>query len=134
MDSPESTAVTTGRDRGALASLTVKRRRRFSIEQKREILRAAAEPGTTVSDVSRRFGVTRSLIHNWRRQEAASLLGATVRFAPVTVASELPAAEKPQAGRRIGVIEIELDGGVWLRVDGSVDEGALRRVLRALDR
>ncbi len=117
MNGTESTAVTPGRDRGALASLTVKRRRRFGVEQKREILRAASEPGTTVSEVSRRFGVTRSLIHNWRRQEAASLLGATVRFAPVAVASELPAVEKPQAGRRVGVIEIELDGGVRLRVD-----------------
>jgi transposase len=115
-----------------LPSVAVKRRRRFSVEQKRAILSAAAEYGTTVAEVSRRFGVTRSLIHNWRRQEAVSVLGATVRFTPVV--AEKSAAPPPAVGRRSGLIEIELDGGVRLRVDATVDEGALKRVLRALDR
>jgi len=33
-----------------------------------------------VSEVSRQYGVGRSVIHNWRRQEAVAVLGATVRF------------------------------------------------------
>lgn len=34
--------------------------------------------------------------------------------------------------RRPGVIEIELDGGVRVRVDGDVSLAALRRVVAAL--
>jgi transposase len=107
----------------ASSGRTIKRRRRFSVEEKQAILRTAA--GSTVSDASRQYGVGRSLIHNWRRQEAVSVLGATVRFTPVTV--------EPQR-RRSGTIEIELGAGVQVRVDGAVDEEALKRVLRALGR
>ena len=108
-------------------AMAVKRRRRYRLEEKRKILRAAAEPGATVSEVSRRYGVGRSLIHNWRRQEAVAVLGATVRFTPVAV----DAARSVSSG---GEIEIELAGGVRVRVDAAVDEAALGRVLRALGR
>ena len=104
---------------------TVKRRRRFSVEEKRAILKAAGEPGTTVSEVSRQFGVGRGVIHNWRRQEAVSVLGATVRFTPVAMVRARQAA---------GTIEIELGDGVRLYVDAAVDEEALKRVLRVLGR
>lgn len=114
------------RDRRALPGM-VRRRRRYSQAEKQTILKAVAEAGATVSEVSRQYGVGRSLIHNWRRQQAVSMLGATVRFTPVVVAPEKPAS-------RGGTIEIELDGGVRVRVDGSVDEAALGRVLRALGR
>jgi transposase len=127
MDRSEATGVTPVRDRRALPALerTIKRRRRFSLEEKQTILKAAGEPGATVSEVSRRYGVGRSLIHNWRRQEAVAVLGATVRFTPVAVAPERPTG---------GAIEIELGDGVRLRVDAAVDEEALKRVLRALGR
>ena len=39
----------------------------------------------------------------------------------------------PEKPTRRGAIEIELDGGVRLRVDAAVDEEALKRVLRACD-
>jgi hypothetical protein len=52
-----------------------------------------------VSEASREYGVGRNLIHNWRRQEAVSVLGATVRFTPVAV---------EPVRRRGGTIEIEL--------------------------
>ena len=127
MDRSEATGVTPVRDRGALPGLTrtIKRRRRFSLEEKQAILRAAAEPGATVSEVSRQYGVGRSVIHNWRRQEAVAVLGATVRFTPVAVSAQMPGG---------GTIEIELADGVRLRVDPAVDEEALKRVLRALGR
>ena len=88
-----------------------------------------------MSEVSRRHNLTRSLIHNWRRQEAASLLGATVRFTPVTVATEMPKAmEVSSKTETSGRIEIELPGGVRVRIEGGVDEEGLKRVLRALRR
>jgi transposase len=127
MERSEATGVTPVRDRRALAASerTIKRRRRFSLEEKQAILCAAGELGATVSEVSRQYGVGRSVIHNWRRQDALAVLGATVRFTPVTV--------EPQR-RPGGTIEIEFGGDVWLRVDAAVDEEALKRVLRALGR
>ena len=127
MDRSEATGVTPVRDSSALprTGRAIHRRRRFSLEEKQTILRAAAEPGATVSEVSRQYGVGRSVIHNWRRQEAVAVLGATVRFTPVAVSAERPGG---------GTIEIELADGVRLRVDPAVDEEALKRVLRALRR
>ncbi len=107
------------------------RRRRYSTEQKKAILAEAAAPGATVSEVSRRHQITRSLIHNWRRQEAASLLGATVRFTPVRVPAE---TSKPARAVPSGRIEIELPGDVRVRIEGPVEEESLRRVLRVLRR
>jgi transposase len=132
MSRSEETGVTPVRDRSALAVGPV-RRRRFSTEQKKEILAAASSGQTTVSAVARHYGLTRSLIHNWRRQEAASLLGATVRFTPVTVGSQKAEATKVTRGRR-GRIEIELPGEVRVRLEGPVDEADLQRVVRALRR
>ena len=105
MDKAEATGVTPVRDRRALPSVDRggSRRRRYSLEEKQAILKGVAEAGATVSEASRRYGIGRSLIHNWRRQEAVATLGATVRFAPVSVAPE-----KPSPGG--GAIEIELDG------------------------
>ena len=96
-----------------------------------------------MTEVARRHDITRGLIHNWRREEAGSLLGATVRFAPVRLAAEPPnASEAParsETGGRFAVqtpgrIEIELPGGVRVRVEGMVDEEGLKRVLRSLRR
>jgi len=121
----------------------VRARRRYSAEEKKAILAEASAPGATVTEVSRRHNITRGLIHNWRREEAGSLLGATVRFAPVTMTPSTPEAleapEKAETSGRIaaqmpGRIEIELPGGVRVRVEGIVDEEGLKRVLRALRR
>lgn len=96
-----------------------------------------------MTEVSRRHNITRGLIHNWRREAAGSLLGATVRFAPVTLTPSTPTAlESPEkaetsggvAAQMPGRIEIELPGGVRVRVEGIVDEEGLKRVLRALRR
>ena len=111
------------RDRGALAASArpIKRRRRFRLEEKQAILKAAAEPGATVSEVSRQYGVGRSLIHNWRRQETVAVLGATVRFTPVAVAPERPPG---------GTIELELDGVNPQRKWAALQNDRRKRVQR----
>ena len=42
------------------------RRRRWSAEQKLEIVRASFEPDVTIAEVARRFDVTRQQIYQWR--------------------------------------------------------------------
>lgn len=104
------------------------RRRRWSMAEKSQIVEESLQPGATVTAVARRHDVHPNLLHHWRRQvrEAA---GRRPSFLPVTVSAEKRST--PEIG---GSIEIELGGGVRLRVDAAVDEAALGRVLRALGR
>ena len=79
----------------------------------------------------------------WRREMLATAMAG---FAPVQVAAELEGPASGDArrvaapgtpGRRmmppVGRIEVEFPNGVRVRVDGGVDEAALRGVLAALD-
>ena len=45
-------------------------RRRFSEADRRHILAEAAEPGRSVSEVARRYGIARRVICRWRRELA----------------------------------------------------------------
>jgi len=103
------------------------RRRRWSAEQRSQIVEESLRPGAVVAVVARRHDVHPSLVHAWRR-EARRSAAEGVSFVPVTVAPE----KKPATAG--GLIEIDLGKGVRLRVDGGVDEEALGRVLRALGR
>jgi transposase len=122
------------------------RRRRWSIEQKREIAAESLEPGISPITVARRHGVSSGQLYTWRRHLLAGSLGTSAqpvaRFARVEVmgmpteratasATEQKSAAAP-ASAHDGLIEIALPGGVTVRVDARVDGGALRRVLAAL--
>jgi transposase len=125
-------------------------RRRWTVEQKRDIVAESLGPELTPTEVARKHAISSGQLYTWRRQ-LLSLPGAVVarptpRFAAVDLASVRPDAsgsaaldepipgEPPAAMRPEGMIEIMLPGGVSLRVDTRVDGGALRRVLDALER
>jgi transposase len=118
------------------------RRRRWSVEQKREIAAASLEPGISPITVARRYGISSGLLYTWRRHLLEGLLGTTARpaakFARVEVtampADPSPATTLHSMKHPDGMIEIALPGGVSVRVDAQVDGGALRRVLAALTR
>jgi transposase len=121
------------------------RRRRWSVEQKREIAAESLEPGLSPITVARRYGISSGLLYTWRRHLLEGSLGVTrqpvAKFARVEVmatpADPAPAVPPPPAapsGPMNGMIEIALPGGVSVRVDAQVDSGALRRVLAALAR
>jgi len=101
------------------------RRRRWTAQEKARIVEESFASRAIVAEVARRHDVNANLLHVWRRQ-AREGAGSGVRF--------LPAAVARQERGRDGAIEIELGGGVRLRVDAAVDEAALGRVLRALGR
>lgn len=70
------------------------RRRRFTAEEKRRLLQEAQAPGETMSSVSRRYGVTPSLMFRWRHlQDAGALesLGAEERVVPESEVKQLKA-------------------------------------------
>ena len=112
------------------------RRRRWSVEQKREIAAESLEAGISPITVARRYGISSGLLYTWRRHLLAGSLGVPrqpqAKFARVEVMA-VPADPAP-SGPMNGMIEIALPGGVSVRVDARVDSGALRRVLAALTR
>lgn len=140
----------------------VKRRRRYSDEERAAVLAQYEELGTTVIGVSRRLGISASLIHGWRktRREAERIASEPLQFIPYGVVADAaspgpvvalatpverkstaPAREatptrddlvRPHPGSRPGGIDTDLPTGVRLMVDSYVNEKALARVLRAL--
>lgn len=51
---------------GNLDTSTEGRRRRYTPEQKRALLAEAAEPGGSVSETARQYGVAPSLLFKWK--------------------------------------------------------------------
>lgn len=131
------------------------RRRRWSIEEKREIVAESLGAGVRPSEIIHKHGITSGQLYAWRQQLTRHVAGppahppagfarvdvvAAEREVPAQPLPEMPAtATKPQAPvpavatlRAKGLIEIVLPGGTSVRVDAHVDDRALRCVLTAL--
>ena len=115
------------------------RRRVHDASFRAEVLSEAIAAGAQMKQVALRHGICTSLIYRWRREASLVKPGSAVQLVPVKIAEPRAAGKRasptatpatPQARR--GVIEIELDGGVRVRVDGDVSLAALRRVVTAL--
>jgi len=101
------------------------RRRRWASSEKASIVEESLRAGAIVTAVARRHDVHPNLLHHWRRQARRGLEGGQgSKFLPVVVSS-MAGSGSPA----LGSIEIEL-AGARVRVDASVDEAALGRVLR----
>ncbi len=110
------------------------RRRSWPASLKRQIVAETLEPGASVSVVARRHDVNANLVFTWRRQQAknARLPKETppTRLVPVRIAGDGTAAAGPTVGEvPAGVVEIELPGGIRVRVRGAVGLATLRQVL-----
>lgn len=124
------------------------RRRSWTSEQKREIVGESLGSDLTPTEVARKHGISTGQLYAWR-QQLVSFQGAVVtrpapRFASVELSpsppmvpdptpAELPTLSSQSPPRPEGLIEIQLPGGVSVRVDAHVDGRALRRVLGALE-
>lgn len=116
------------------------RRRAHDAAFRRMVVAEAALAGARVQEVALRHGVCASLVYRWRRMAGSSEVGdSTGRLFPVRVVAS--GAEPPPevarhpdgpAPRHTGLIEIELSGGVRVRVDAGVNAAALRRVMSVL--
>jgi transposase len=127
------------------------RRRRWSTEQKQDIVAESLEPGTTPTEVARKYAISSGLLYGWRQQLLCDRPGTQMqtvqKFARVELAAAPAEPEMPErttaepSGLGVptktsalgGLIEIVLPRGVVLRVDAQVDGRALRRVLGVLE-
>ena len=117
----------------------VERRRKWSLDEKVEIVVESFTEGAVVSDVARRHGISPQQLFGWRarlREEmAAHAPHEPPRFVPAIIDSTQPS---PAASEQVStappepaLIEIAL-GGAVVRVRGAPDARALTAVLKAL--
>lgn len=113
------------------------RRRRWSWEQKQAIVAESVAPRASPTVIARKYGLNTGQLYTWRRQmlRRVPAVVAPTGFARVDVVEEAAWQAVPTNtthAARSGLIEVILPGGTSVRVDGCVDERALRRVLTAL--
>ena len=131
--------------------VTRSERRRWSLEQKREIVAESLGPGLTPTEVARKYAISSGQLYTWRREllsvQTSIITRATPRFAKVEkepappqhmAAQPAPAEAHPPytsalPPRPDGLIELVMPSGVVVRMDAHVDGRALRRILDALE-
>ena len=105
----------------------LERRRRWSEEQKHELLSQAFGPGGNVMETARRADVHTSLLYRWRRDSLRS--AAPFAFAPAVL------VEAPELGpkRTEGpAIVVELSGGIRVSVRVDAPAALVTATLQAL--
>ena len=119
---------------------SVERRRRWSREDKEQLVAACLEPGAVLSEIARAAGIHVSQLFRWRKElcriEEPSLQVANT-LVPVIVSEAAPAAqpaalEAPiplQPRRKRSDVTIELGRGRRVRVDSDIDTEVLGRIL-----
>ena len=116
---------------GQVTVLTGARRHRdWSDEERLEILREAFSPGAVVSQVARRYDVSRTLIYIWRR---AALRRAEAAFVPAVIEDAPEPAVAPIAptGPEAAIV-LELTDGRRLRISASTPPALAVAALRAV--
>jgi transposase len=127
--------------RGAAAGVEVRvraeRRRNWTSEEKLRIVQETLAPGVMAKAVAERHGISTGLLFTWRKQMLATAMAG---FVPVEINPEV---ERPLLSGAVpegsvprsleGLIEIDLPGGVHVRVGRGADLALLRGVLATLE-
>ncbi|WP_090301170.1 transposase [Ensifer sp. YR511] len=101
------------------------RRRRWSLEDRAQILAEAFAPGAVVCEVARRFDVATGLIYTWRRQALAQEAGpAFVPAKLVDVPNNGDAAEPAMC--------VDFPNGVKVRIGAAAPCDLAAAIMRAL--
>ncbi len=118
----------------------VRKRRNYSDADRRRIIEEASRENASVSGVARKYGISASLMFQWRKQLG---MGPAHRIVPVTISdtadgladlaavTSRPAASAPD--HAAPAIEIELAGGRRLRFARDTDPETIQRLVAALD-
>ncbi len=129
------------------------RRRRWSEEEKLQLVEEACRPGCSVSQVARQRGINASQLFAWRRQAlakgvvsdnrtepsaVAALTFASVKVAEATATADAQEEMRPARRRKLprgsATIEIELKSGDRVRVEGCADAALVVRIVSTLKR
>ena len=111
------------------------RRRRWTDEEKLKIVLESMQMPRAISSTARRYGISRSLLLNWRRSfctEPDGAAGQISGFVPAMVVAD-PVPSTPAASTT-GRMVIEIGKDRRVIVDAGVDASALARVLAILER
>jgi transposase len=131
MDSHTHTSQT-----GRLEVVETGRRRRWSEDEKLKIVLESLQAPRRVSATARRYGISRSLLLEWRRSFRVEQKGGAeqqIGFVPAMVVAESkPAVPAPAGLAGGGAIEIEFATGARMRITGAVDQAAVTAAIAAL--
>ncbi|MEK4031583.1 transposase [Methylocystis sp. IM3] len=111
-----------------------RRRRSWTLEEKRGIVGECLEGGASIAEVARRHDLNANQLFSWRRQfgvEAAAPKE-LAPILPVTISRDATADYSDRGSN--GQMEIVLAGGDRILVWADVEPAALSRVLEALSR
>ncbi|MQW08934.1 transposase [Sinorhizobium meliloti] len=100
------------------------RRRRWSLEDRAQILAEAFAPGAVVSEVARRFEVSTGLIYTWRRQ--ALVQQAEPAFVPAKLADPASSDAVELA------MAVDFPNGVKVRIGSAAPCDLAAAIMRAL--
>jgi len=121
---------------GRLEVVETGRRRHWSEDEKLKIVLESLQAPRQISATARRYGISRSLLLQWRRLFRVEQKGAVdqqMGFVPAVVVPEPEAAmASPMALPGGGTIEIEFATGTRMRITGAVDNATLTAVVAAL--
>jgi transposase len=121
------------------------RRRAHDPAFRARVVADSCVPGIRVRDLARKYGICTSLVYRWRREQmAAAGTGSRLQLVPVhlvdeprttrrrQVLSQPASVPPPNTVTKAASIEIEFPGGVRVRVDETVNQAALRRIVAVL--
>ncbi len=119
-----------------------RKRRKWSVEEKRGIVAQTKVPGVSIPQVARRYDVNNNMIFKWVRDPRynSDIEGGpeVLNFLPVEVTSNLPtpdlaAVEPEQECSEASVtIKISLVNGHHLEISGTFDTDTIIRLARGL--
>ncbi|NRQ19172.1 IS66-like element accessory protein TnpA [Ensifer sesbaniae] len=100
------------------------RRRRWSLEDRAQILAEAFAPGTVVSEVARRFEVSTGLLYTWRRQPLVQ------QAEPAFVQAKLVGSASSDAVEL--AMAVDFPNGVKVRIGSAAPCDLAAAIMRAL--
>lgn len=114
-------------------------RRRWSADDRAQILEESLAPGAVVSAVARRHGLTPQQLFTWRREARKRAKAETLSFVPAVVTPEPVGAKEPKLSRsqrraprgRAAAIELEA-AGVTVKICNGASPATIAAVISAL--
>jgi transposase len=116
-------------------------RRSFSEAEKRRIVDEASQIGVTLSQIARRYGISRRVLFRWKEAFKPEPAPAVPVFAPVQITDPAPVVEESATAPSAPVIversapgiEVELIGGRRVRFERDADPETIRRTVALLE-